>query len=63
MSSVTASDMASADAYNDDHMEDPMAYLNAYNSSNEEEEPTAYPHFLCDEEEQLNNKWWTIPKP
>ena len=51
---VTAYGTPLADAYNNDAMNDPLAYLDAYDSSYEEE-PTEYPQNMRDEEELYND--------
>ena len=51
---VTAYGEPLADAYNNDAMEDPLAYLDAYDS-NYEEESAEHPQYLQDEEELYNN--------
>ena len=50
---VTAYRTPLTDAYNDDTMEDPLAYLDAYGSSYEEES-TESPQYMQDEEELYN---------
>ena len=53
---VTADTMPIADVYKDDAMEDPLAYLDAYNSSYEEES-AEYPQYMQDEEELSDDPW------
>ena len=45
-----------ADVYKDDTMEDPLAYLEAYDNSYEEES-TEYPQYTQDEEELSDDPW------
>ena len=45
-----ADTMPIANAYKDDTKDDPLAYLDIYNSSYKEE-PTEYPQYMQDEEE------------
>ena len=63
--SVTAYGEPLADAYNNDAMEDPLAYLDAYDSSYEEE-PAEYSLYTQNEEEaydDLRNASPNMPKP
>ena len=65
MQSVTAYGAPFADAYNNDAMEDPLAYLNAYDSSYKEES-AEYSQNTQDEEELPDNPWDTsrdMPEP
>ena len=62
---VTAYGGPLADAYNNDAMEDPLAYLDAYDSSYEEE-PMEYSLYMQNEEEaydDLRNASLDMPKP
>ena len=51
---VTAYEMPLADAYDNDAMEDPLAYLDAYDSSYEEES-VEYPQYTQNKEELYND--------
>ena len=57
---VTADTMPIADAYEDDTRDNPLAYLDAYDSSYEEE-PTGYSQHSQDEEELYDNQWNASP--
>ena len=56
MTPVTADTMPITDVYKDDATEDPLAYLNAYDS-NYEEESAEYPPYTQDEEELSDDPW------
>ena len=60
-SNVTAYETPLADAYDDDAMEDPLAYLNAYDSSYEEES-VEYPQYMQNKEELYNGPKDTSPE-
>ena len=60
MAAVTADTMPIADVYKDDTKEDPLAYLNAYDSSYEEES-AEYPQYMQDEEGLFDDRWNTNP--
>ena len=61
---VTAYGTPLADAYNNDAMEDPLAYLNAYDSSYEEE-PAEYPQYQDEEKlyDDLRDASPDMPEP